>query len=166
MSEDVADHVESVLGLRSTFEEVGTGAIVEKNNRSFWIDGDTLERELAELPGNVRDQLQRGRGIRYLESELDGVHKFRGERRAPEFLRALEDELEGMSYKLQYLPDVAEETLAGDVRVPVWLASEGKYFVAAFLAAHGFDNTSISNALDVAESTVKVNLSKFKAGDL
>jgi hypothetical protein len=165
-AETVAERISDLVGLKGSFEEVGTGVIARKNNRSFWIDGETLERELEDLPVNVQDQLRRGRGLRYLESELDGVHKFKGERRAPKFLKALERELgaKGRLY-LEYRPDV-ERATTREADVPVRIAAEGKYYVAAWLAAHGHDNVSISNALDVAESTIKVNLSKFKNGDL
>jgi hypothetical protein len=164
--ETLQDRIEDVLGLRHDLQEVGTGAIARKNNRTFWIDGDTLEVTIDELPPQVRDQLERGRGLRYMAQEIDGVTKLTGERRAREFLLALEDQLGPQGYDLEYRPEVADVTLARDADVPVWIAAQGKYYIAAWLAAHGFTNSSIANGLDVSESTIKVNLSKFKNGDL
>ncbi len=160
------DRIENVLGLRHDLQDVGSGAIALQNNQTFWIDGDALDVTIDELPPQVRDQLERGRGLRYMAQEIDGVVKLTGERRAREFLLALEDQLGPQSYDLEYRPEVADATLARDADVPVWIAAQGKYYIAAWLAAHGFSNTSIANGLDVAESTIKVNLSKFKNGDL
>lgn len=164
--ETLRDRIEAVLGLRHDLVEVGTGALARKNNRSFWIDDDALETSIEDLPPQVRDQLERGRGLRYMAQEIDGVVQMNGERRAREFLLALEEQLGPKGYDLEYRPDVSDTTLARDADVPVWIAAEGKYYIAAWLAAHGFTNSSIANGLDVAESTIKVNLSKFKNGDL
>lgn len=163
------DTVEDVLkrrtGLRDSVDSVGAGAIVSDNNTRYWVDEDTLEREVPELPNPVRVQLDRGRGISYLRNELDGVERLGFKSRSSDFLKALDRELGADRFKLSYDPDVAEATLAGEARVPVWLATHGKYYVAAYLAAHGFSNQQIAHGLDVSESTIKVNLSKFKNGD-
>lgn len=161
----VEDVVRSRTGLRDTYEEVGRGAIVSDGNSRYWIHEDTLEREVPDLPHKVRDQLERGRGIKYLERELDGVEKLGFQTRADDFLKALDRELEGKGYKLEYEAEV-DRASPRDARVPVWLAAEGQTYVAAYLAAHGFNNTEIAHALDVSESTIRVNLSKFKSGDL
>jgi hypothetical protein len=160
------ERIESVLNLRDELQEVGTGAVARTNGQTYWIDGETLETRFREFPRQTRVQLQRGRGLRSIAQEIDGIMKVGGEQRAQTFLIALEEQLGSQSHDLEYRPQVAHETLARDADVPVWIAAQGKYYVAAWLAAHGFSNSSIAKALDVSESTIKVNLSKFKNGDL
>ena len=64
--------------------------------------------------------------------------------------------------------DVDSDLLdVGDVaRVPLWIVREGRPAVAAYLAAHGWTNGRIASRLDVSESTIRVNLSKFKSEHL
>lgn len=126
----------------------------------YWVDETALGTQLNDLPGNVIGQIKRGYEPLYLAEHLDGILEITGEPRAVWFLRPLADEVGN------FKPDT--ELFAGaepdleDVKIPMRVAREGKTTIMAYLAAHGHDNSTIAEALGVAKSTVRVNLSKFK----
>lgn len=158
--------VDRVYGatVKPSKDKVGNGVLCRKNNRTFWVSEDALERELDDLPVPIRENFEKRSDLAYIDfSSIEGIEELpRG--RAHKFLRALDRNLGSDRYKLEYDPEV-ESAYAHSADVPVWLAAQGKYYVAAWLAAHGHPNGQIAHALDVSESTIKVNLSKFKNRD-
>lgn len=64
---------------------------------------------------------------------------------------------------LNYNPAINDE--AKRACVPAVAAGEGSAVIAVYLAAHGFSNPEIADALDVSARTVSQYLSDFRAGE-
>lgn len=143
------------------YNRIGAGALLSKNNKTYYIPEDPLRMPLKELPHSVVDQLKRGRGLGYLRNHIDSMFKI-NKSRAPAFAERIDEELGSDSYDFELEQSVYKASIARKQRPPMIIARQGQTIIMAWLAAHGFSNGSIARALDVSESTVKVNLSKFK----
>lgn len=152
---------------RQNVTETRDGWIVKSSWTYYWID-KSLEDELDD--GFLSEDLKNrdtwnNMTLRELVDEIPGVEKIEtgvgGRKRAPDLLEVLSDRtllLDG------YDVDVRDATIASRARVPVRIAREGPPVIAAYLAAHGYDNSSIASALDKSEQTIAQYVSDVKAG--
>lgn len=150
------------IGLRKRECRCRGGVMIQDNiGRHYWASQTALDSTYEELPVNVRRNIKNRENIEDILSEhVDGIFEFTGKDRAPEFVRALNSKIG--------LLDISEKLMKQDRlsrttdTIPIGIARAGQTAMFAYLAAHGFGNTEIARAFDVSESTVRVNLSKFK----
>lgn len=64
---------------------------------------------------------------------------------------------------LEYRADIDDDCQRACV--PAVIAGDGAALVAAYLAAHGFDNDAIATALNVGNRTVSQYITDFRAGE-
>jgi uncharacterized protein YecE (DUF72 family) len=136
--------------------------IQDDEGRYYWASQTALESTSYELPLSVRQKIENRENIEQLLSDhVDGIFKFASKNRAPEFVRAISSKNEPLLSMSESL--MKQDRISRTIdSVPIGIARAGQTAMFAFLAAHGFANTEIARVFDVSESTVRVNLSKFK----
>jgi hypothetical protein len=98
----------------------------------------------------------------------DGVVVFRGSEGSREALTragmwaSVQDRVD-FDDLLDYNPGIDDD--AKRACVPAVVAGEGSAVIAVYLAAHGFSNPEIADALDVGARTISQYLSDFRAGE-
>ena len=150
------------IGYRKRELRCRGGVMIQDNEgRYYWASQTALDGIYDELPLSVRQKIENRENIEgILSDHVDGIFKFTGKDRAPEFVRAINSKIG--------LLDISESLMKKDGinrtfdSIPIGIARVGQTAMFAYLAAHGFGNTEIARAFDVSESTVRVNLSKFK----
>jgi hypothetical protein len=125
----------------------------------YWVDEGALDPLMVDLSNNVRTGVKRADDpVAFLEEHISGIGKF-GNNRAPVFIRRLQHDFGTLSVDGKL---VARDNLEPhNELIPVGF-TVSKTIMYAYFAAHGFDNDEIAELFGVSESTVRVNLSKFK----
>jgi len=139
---------------------------VQFDYKFYWI-----ENRVADIPADEVDPRVLTIGdtrrrppkevLEYLSQEYGGVFEIdeeRHHRRIPTWVRLIHDE--------DHIQRVHTDTLQAeidDVRFPLSVGRDGRAAMFAYLAAHGFQNSTIAEAFGVQSSTVRVNLSRYKS---
>jgi hypothetical protein len=133
----------------------GTGS-----SRYFWIDEHLEDWTRDDLPEDVDaypNRLARS-------DQVEGVYELEEKTDQVDLIRSLDDRLTPYGFEMDPENYSGVGVYARETRIPVRIAGEGKAVMAAYLVAHGHSQSSVSSALDVAESTISQYVSDFRKG--
>lgn len=139
------------------------GLVMRQKGSVAWIPEEALEATTSEVETRLGEELTRRPDGRipapHLARRLDGFY-LSGNTRAFDFARALSREPTKPIQGIRLDPGCVRPDETSDV--PLWIASHGKQYMAAWLAAHGAENERIARRLGLSENTTRTYLSQFK----